>query len=490
MTTTAADSCDVCIVGAGLCGMNALFVASRYLRPDQKVILIDRRPRVGGMWVDTYPYVRLHQPHPMFTAGDIKWTLGREPSYLATKPEVLDHFAHCLQQIKQRVRVEERFGWEFETADAVGGAVQIACRDADGQPHTIRADRLIKAYGVRVTPNDALALSSDLVRSVSPDTCDVRSGEISDSDTPVWVIGSGKTAMDTVHALITTYPGREVNMVAGSGTFFSSRDRLFPTGAQRWWGGVELTKMAIEMTRRFDGTNENEVASWFRSVYGTCPTPRATNFMAGVLSEAENATIAAGLNEVVMDHLVDVVDNRGSVDLVLRSGDSKPVTTGSWIVNCTGYLITDEHPYEPYLSGAGSILSIQIRSATLHLTSYAAYFATHLMFLGKLNTVPLYQLDLEDLSRKCKTALPYAMFALAQYNLSLLSDTLPVKVFRECGLDFNRWYPKPRQLAATARFIATHHRDREHLRRALDTVGERFDVRCGPLITTSAVAAG
>jgi hypothetical protein len=104
--------------------------------------------------------------------------------------------------------------------------------------------------------------------------------------------------------------------------------------------------------------------------------------------------------------------------------------------------------------------------------------------------VPLYQLDLEDLSRKCKTALPYAMFALAQYNLSLLSDTLPVKVFRECGLDFNRWYPKPRQLAATARFIATHHRDREHLRRALDTVGERFDVRCGPLITTSAVAAG
>ncbi len=140
MTTTAADGCDVCIVGAGLCGMNALFVASRYLEPDQKVILIDRRPRVGGMWVDTYPYVRLHQPHPMFTAGDIKWTLGREPSYLATKPEVLDHFAHCLQQIKQRVRVEERFGWEFETADAVGGAVQIACRDADGQPHTIQAE--------------------------------------------------------------------------------------------------------------------------------------------------------------------------------------------------------------------------------------------------------------------------------------------------------------------------------------------------------------
>ena len=88
MTTTA--SCDVCIVGAGLAGLNALFVAGRYLSRDQKVILIDRRERVGGMWVDTYPYVRLHQPHPMFTAGNIEWTLGQDRSYLATKGEGLD----------------------------------------------------------------------------------------------------------------------------------------------------------------------------------------------------------------------------------------------------------------------------------------------------------------------------------------------------------------------------------------------------------------
>jgi monoamine oxidase len=77
----AVQSCDVCIVGAGLAGLNALF-ASRYLSRDQKVILVDRRERVGGMWVDTYPYVRLHQPHPMFTAGNIAWTLGEDRSYL------------------------------------------------------------------------------------------------------------------------------------------------------------------------------------------------------------------------------------------------------------------------------------------------------------------------------------------------------------------------------------------------------------------------
>ena len=32
------------------------------------------------MWTDTYDYVRLHQPYQLFTAGNIKCTLGKELS--------------------------------------------------------------------------------------------------------------------------------------------------------------------------------------------------------------------------------------------------------------------------------------------------------------------------------------------------------------------------------------------------------------------------
>ena len=120
------EKCDVCIVGAGLAGLNALFVASRYLSRDQKVILVDRRRSVGGMWVDTYPYVRLHQPHGMFTAGNIKWTLGEKSSYLATKGEVLDHFAYCLEVIKQRVRVEELFGGNSNPTESAMGRCKLS----------------------------------------------------------------------------------------------------------------------------------------------------------------------------------------------------------------------------------------------------------------------------------------------------------------------------------------------------------------------------
>lgn len=483
--TTTAERCDLCIVGAGIAGLNALFVAGRYLRGDQRVILLDRRHRVGGMWVDTYPYVRLHQPHPMFTAGNIEWTLGRDRSHLATKDEVLGHFTHCLDEIKRRVTVDEHYGWTLESDLEDSGTVRITCRTADGQRRVIEAKRLIKAYGLRVTPNEALELSSARIRSVSPDYCDVRRGEMHDTDTPVWIIGGGKTAMDTAHALITEYPGREVNLVAGSGTFFMSRDRFYPTGARRWWAGELVSSLALETVRRFDGTNERDVASWLRDAYGTWLTPETGNFLLGVLSESENTTIAAGLNDVVMDHLVDAVDRNGSTDLIFRSGATKSIQADSWIINCTGYVTKNDHPYEPYVSDSGAVVSIQTRSATMHLPAFMGYFLTHLLFLGKLREVPLYELDLQELWNRSKATLPYAMFALAEYNIGLIADNVPAKVFTECGLDFDRWYPLPRRIVGTTRFMLTHRREREHLRRTLDTIRDRFDVRCGPLAPRS-----
>jgi thioredoxin reductase len=476
------QECDVCIVGAGIAGLNALFVASRYLTRDQRIVLIDRRARVGGMWVDTYAYVRLHQPHSMFTAGNIGWTLGKEPGHLATKGEVLDHFEHCLRVIKEQVHVDEYFGWDFQSHDEVDGVVRVTCKSSDGQVMVVEAKKLIKASGLGVTPNDPLEVSSTRVHSVSPDYCDVRSGDMLASDTPVWIIGGGKTAMDTAHALITTYPGREVNLVAGRGTFFSNRDTLFATGLRRWWGGTLGATLATEMGKRFDGTNESEVQGWFRSNYGTYMTPEADNFALGVLSEAENRTISKGLNDVVMDYLEDAVDTNGTTELVFRSGSRKTIQPGSWIMNCTGYVNPSlEYSYEPYVSASGAVVSIQPSSWTLHLPSFGGYFLTHLLFLDKLTEVPLYEVDLFDLRQKSNVIFPYVLFALVQHNFSLMFDNVPSRVFSENGLNFDTWYPTARRLPSTAKFVLTHRKERERARRTLDTVRERFDMRCGPL---------
>ena len=183
---------DVCVVGAGIAGLNALWVASQYLRPDQTAVLVDRNDRPGGMWVATYDYVRLHQPHPFFTTGNVPWTIDKPPEYLADKGEVLDHLQHCLDEIREKITVVELFGHELESHDEVGDAVQVVCRGAGGQRVTVVADRLVKAVGLSVETNPALVLSSDAVRSVSPDFCDVRDGEIAQDSAPVWIVEAAR----------------------------------------------------------------------------------------------------------------------------------------------------------------------------------------------------------------------------------------------------------------------------------------------------------
>lgn len=474
--------CDLCIIGAGISGLNALYVASRYLRPDQHVVLVDRKDRVGGMWVDTYDYVRLHQPHPFFTAGDVKWTLGKEPSHLASKPEVLDHFRHCVEQARQGVRVTELLGHSMEKVEETTGGVVVTCRSSDGAEVSITADRVIDAGALDVEPLQPLALSSTRVRSVSPEACDLRTGEIDEDDAPVWIIGSGKTAMDSAHVLLTRHPGREVNLLAGSGTFFLDRDRFYPTGAERWWRGTRPNAALTRMADLFDGTNEAEVFAWTREAYGLTVTPRADHFFLGLLSRAEAHRIRSGLTRVVMGHLVDAANSGDGVQLQLKAGEPVTVPAGTWIVNCTSHFVARaDRPMVPYVSPGGRVVTVGV-STMFGFTSFAGYFLAHLLFRDRITEVPLYQLDANALIAKSTPAVVASAMTLSQYNLGLAFDNLPAKVFGELGLDFDRWYPLPRRLVGQLRFMVGHKRKREQYRRALDTLGERFDVHCGPVV--------
>lgn len=476
---------DVAVVGAGAAGLNALAVVSKYLTESDRVLMIDRRSRVGGMWVDTYPYVRLHQPHQFFTAADIKWTLDADRSHLASKGEVLDHFSHCVEVVKGRVGLDEWLGTELLSHGADNGTIRLTCRSADGTPRIAETRRLIKAPGLAVEPNQPLAVSSERVHSVSPDFCDVRTGEIAESSAPVWVIGGGKTAMDTAHALIRACPGREVNVLAGSGTFFTCRDKAFPTGARRWWGGTRGVPTLLEWSRRFDGTNERDAMDWYQATVGITPTDGARNFVFGLLSEEEARAIRSGVTEMVSDHLVDAVDRSGHVELMLRSGATRQIEPGSWLVNCTGYVFGEQaqhRVYEPYVSAGGNVGVVSSRTAIALLPSFGGYYLGHLMMLGQLGEMPLYELDGDELARQSREAWACAAVTVHLYNLSLIADSTPRDVLTQNGLNLDLWYPTHRYLFGAIQFARASRRERDHWRLALDRVAERFDVRCGPIV--------
>ena len=60
MSRSSAIETDYLVVGAGALGMG--FVDTLIENSDADVVMIDRRHRPGGHWLDSYPFVQLHQP--------------------------------------------------------------------------------------------------------------------------------------------------------------------------------------------------------------------------------------------------------------------------------------------------------------------------------------------------------------------------------------------------------------------------------------------
>ncbi len=476
---------DLCIVGAGYAGLNAAFVASQYLPATARLLVLDKHQQVGGMWNDAYPYVRLHQPYRMFTAGNIPWTLGRERSYLATRDEVAAHLRHCFDVISKRFDVDARWGWEYLDQIEDANSVMVTARGPDGEVRTFRVERFIDARGFDVESNDPLPLASRHVHSIAPNELE-DSGLLNDAHTdPVWVIGSGKTAMDTIVALVQVNPARRLGMVTGTGTYFFNRDLVTPTGLKRWTGGVRYSSIFAGVAKRFDGTNAAEVSEWCRAWCGTSPLgdPPPTHLLFAFLSEEETTTVASSLSEVIRDHLVDVIDDASGPVMLLRTGARHPTPSGTWVINCTGHLKPRDQEYVPYVSHSGKAMSINSTSTAFGNAAISAYFLSHLFFLDKLVDAPLYELDMNGLGRNAPEAFLAVWSTLIQYNLSIVLERVPIRVFQNFKLDFDQWYPLPRQIPGLLRLMRTHKRDRPHHRHALDTFSQHANVRCGPLST-------
>jgi putative NAD(P)-binding protein len=482
-STATTDRYDLCIVGAGYAGLNAAFVASQYLPATSRVLILDKHQQAGGMWNDAYPYVRLHQPYQMFTAGNITWSLGRERSYLATRDEVAAHLRYCLEVITKRLEVDARWGWEYlgHTEDAT--SVRVSGRDPAGKVNTFTAARFIDARSFDVEPIEPLRLASRHVHSIAPQELDGSGLLSSGDDEAVWVIGSGKTAMDTVIALVRANSTRHVGMVSGTGTFFLNRDLINPTGPKRWIGGKRYGSIFAGAAKRFDGTNAAAVGDWCRAKYGTSalPDPAPTHTLFAFLSQGEMATVANGVSEIVRDHLVDVVDDASGPVMVLRTSARHPIPADSWVVNCTGYLRPREIEHVPYVSHFGRAMSLNATSTPFVTPGVSAFLLSHLFFLDKLAEAPIYELDFPELMTTAPEAALAVVATLVQYNLSLVMERVPLKALRSFGLDLDRWYPLPRQLAGQLQLMRTHKRDRPHHRHALDTFSQHSKVRCGLL---------
>ena len=95
---------DYLVVGAGASGM--AFADTLVAHTDAEVVLVDRRHRPGGHWLDAYPFVRLHQPsayygvesRPLGHDGIDEHGLNAGFYERASADEICDYYSRVLDE--------------------------------------------------------------------------------------------------------------------------------------------------------------------------------------------------------------------------------------------------------------------------------------------------------------------------------------------------------------------------------------------------------
>lgn len=197
---------DYLVVGAGASGL--AFVDALVAASDADVVMIDKRHRPGGHWLDCYPFVRLHQPSATYgvasrrLGGDRIDQTGPNAGFYerARGGEIAAYFGNVLDEgLLPTGRVRFLGLTRYLGQDAEGHhAVSLLT----GAETTIRVRRkLVDATYVesdipaRHAPQFAVG---DAVRVVPPNAL----VDIAGSPGGFTVVGAGKTAMDTCNWLL------------------------------------------------------------------------------------------------------------------------------------------------------------------------------------------------------------------------------------------------------------------------------------------------
>ena len=479
------ENCELCVIGMGIAGINALNSSSQYLSKKDKVIVIDRRETtkaIGGMWNTAYPFVRLHQPRSLFTIGNKKWNLNKNPSYLANREEVVEHFNHCYNELKERLSIIEMFGYEYQSYEEVktadGYSVHINFQSINKElPFLIvKAKRCIKAFGFNTVPNDPLKFSSSKVHSITPESSSLLNAEIANDDKPIYIIGGGKTSMDVANFILAQNPNRKLNFIIGKGIFFLNRDIFFPSGIKKNWTGTTINKLLLNIALLYDEQNLESVISDIKNTYGLLPFKEAKQTVFGLLSPHEIETVKNAVNTEVYDYLNDVIEENKKLYIHYKNDTKEEVVAGSWFINCTGYLYPKKEVFEPILSAHEKVLSINKTASSIAFTSLGGYFLPHLWFRNKFKDVPINQFNHSNLIKKDKEAYLFGVSAQAIHNLIYFIEALPFDVVYKCGSNFDKWFPLHRQFFVLLNILINKKKYLKHTSKVLDRLSNKYNV--------------
>lgn len=192
---------DYLVVGAGASGM--AFVDTLIAETDHEVVMVDRRARPGGHWVDAYPFVRIHQSSSNY--GVNSRVLGNDridehgPNTgfyeRAAAAEICDYYTRVLEEHFLPSGQVRYFGMSDYVGNGSDGHRFVSTLTGEPTEVKVRRKLVDATYVESIIPSKHTP-----VFEVDPDVRFVTPNDLVDLAEPAGgftVIGAGKTSMDT-----------------------------------------------------------------------------------------------------------------------------------------------------------------------------------------------------------------------------------------------------------------------------------------------------
>jgi hypothetical protein len=330
---------DYLVVGAGAIGMG--FVDSLIEHSDADVVMLDRRHRPGGHWVDAYPFVQLHQPSITYGVNstplgdDRVETTGREAGFYerATGTEICAYFDEVM---RERFLASGRVQF-FPMSNYLGNGAFQSRLSGDEVDVTVRRAVVDATYmATRVPASDPppFAVSDDV-------TCLPIGALTNLTQAPAGyvIVGGGKTAMDAVTWLLDQgVPPSELTWIRPADSWLLNREFFQPgVGVVHTFEGV-VTE--LEAIAECDASEQVYARLEEHGVVQRIDPTVAPRILRGATASAGELELMRQVENVVRLGHVKRIDR----DVITLEGGTIPTTPGHVHVHCAAPGLADNPP--------------------------------------------------------------------------------------------------------------------------------------------------
>eukprot|EP00986_Skeletonema_menzelii_P014570 scaffold9780_cov80-Skeletonema_menzelii.AAC.7 len=357
------DQVDYLVIGAGATGLaftdTLLHHTSDPRSRSPSVVMVDMHSCPGGQWVDSYNFVRLHQPSDMYgvesmtleppSSGEDVSSTEKE-AHRATRSEILDYYDRVTNMLEKKFDFHFVGDTQFDMSqlddNGMGQFMEEECANTNPpqhRPYKLSGGRSIMARKVV----DARYLQPDLPIHVPPkfkyntdilNVVPVNTLADTQQTKHYVIIGAGKTGMDAIVHLIQQEHAIPDNIL------WIVPNEAWITARENIGSCLEFLHECTELQKKRDLANDNgrndtiESEDFFQrgflewekkgKVYRFDKDIVPTKFKDATLS-LDELELIKNVKRVVRDGRVESIDDNGTIHFVGGTSMSLPWPSSS-----------------------------------------------------------------------------------------------------------------------------------------------------------------